>query len=136
MSASATEILQIRTTTREEMIDVTALVRTAVRKTGIGHGIVVVYCPHTTAAVTVQENSDRTVRSDMLGHLRKVVPKDGGFQHDEGNADAHIKSSLVGASTTIIVEGGKPMLGHWQAVYFCEFDGPRDRRLIIKVIAG
>jgi secondary thiamine-phosphate synthase enzyme len=136
MSATPTESLQIKTTTRDEMVDVTALVRTAVRKTGIDHGIVVLYCPHTTAAVTVQENSDRTVRSDLLGHLRKVIPKDGGFQHDEGNADAHIKSSLVGASTTLIVEGGKPLLGHWQAIYFCEFDGPRERRLIVKVIAG
>ena len=131
-----TQTLEIRTTTREEMVDVTALIRSAVKRAGVDRGIVTVYCPHTTAGVTVQENSDPTVKSDMLAHLRKLVPKDAGFAHAEDNSDAHIKCSLVGVSTTLIVEGGRPQLGHWQAVFFCEFDGPRDRRLLVRVIPG
>jgi secondary thiamine-phosphate synthase enzyme len=133
---SETHTIEIRTTTREEMVDVTALVRSTLKRAGVDRGIAVVYCPHTTAGVTVQENSDPTVKSDMLGHLRKLVPKDGGFAHAEDNSDAHIKCSLVGVSTTLIVEGGRPQLGHWQAVFFCEFDGPRDRRLLVRVIPG
>ncbi len=131
---SILETIEIKTTTREEMIDVTALVRGAVRRAGIEGGMAVVYCPHTTAGVTVQENSDPTVKSDMLAHLRKLVPKDAGFAHAEDNSDAHIKCSLVGVSTTLIVDGGRPQLGHWQAIFFCEFDGPRDRRLLVRVI--
>jgi len=131
-----TQTLEIRTTTREELVDVTALVRSAIKRAGIERGMAVVFCPHTTAGVTVQENSDPTVKSDMLAHLRKLVPKDAGFAHAEDNSDAHIKCSLVGVSTTLIVEGGRPQLGHWQAVFFCEFDGPRDRRLLVRVIPG
>ena len=128
--------LEIRTTTREEMVDVTALVRGALKRAGVERGLAVVYCPHTTAGVTVQENSDPTVKADMINHLRKLVPKDAGFVHAEDNSDAHIKCSLVGVSTTLIVENGKPLLGHWQAIFFCEFDGPRDRRLLVRVIPG
>jgi secondary thiamine-phosphate synthase enzyme len=131
-----TQVIDIRSTTREETIDVTALVRGAIRRAGVDHGIAVIYCPHTTAGLIVQENADPTVKSDLLNHLRKLVPKDAGFAHSEDNSDAHIKSSLVGVSTTLIVENGRPQLGHWQAVFFCEFDGPRDRRLLVKVIAG
>jgi secondary thiamine-phosphate synthase enzyme len=133
---SEPQTLDIRTTTREEMVDVTALVRAAIKRAGVERGLAVVYCPHTTAGVTVQENSDPTVKSDMLAHLRKLVPKDAGFAHAEDNSDAHIKCSLVGVSTTLIVEGTKPQLGHWQAIFFCEFDGPRDRRLLVRVIPG
>jgi secondary thiamine-phosphate synthase enzyme len=86
--------------------------------------------------VTIQENSDPDVKADMVGHLARVVPRDAPFRHGEGNSDAHIKSSLIGATSTIIVEDGKPLLGHWQAIFFCEFDGPRDRSIRIKVIAG
>src|SRR5262245_10294116 len=128
------ETIDVRSTTREEMIDITALVRAAVKRSGITSGLACVYTPHTTAGVTIQENADPDVRTDMVGHLRALVPKDGGFRHAEGNADAHIKSSLVGASTTIIVDAGKLVLGHWQAVYFCEWDGPRDRRVMVKVV--
>jgi len=131
-----TQTIEIRTTTREEMVDVTALIRSAIKRCGVDHGLAVVYCPHTTAGLTVQENSDPTVKSDMLAHLRKLVPKDAGFAHAEDNSDAHIKCSLVGVSTTLIVEGARPQLGHWQAVFFCEFDGPRDRRLLVRVIPG
>ena len=133
---SEPQTLEIRTTTREEMVDVTALVRSAIKRAGVERGLAVVYCPHTTAGVTVQENSDPTVKSDMLAHLRKLVPKNAGFAHAEDNSDAHIKCSMVGVSTTLIVEGTKPQLGHWQAIFFCEFDGPRDRRLLVRVIPG
>jgi secondary thiamine-phosphate synthase enzyme len=125
----------LKTTTREVLVDVTALVRQAVKQAGIASGLVCVFCPHTTAGITVQENADPDVRSDFLGHLARVIPKDAAFRHSEGNADAHIKASLVGSSANLIVEGGRVVLGRWQAVYFCEFDGPRDRQLIVKLIA-
>lgn len=131
------QTIEIKTTTREEMVDVTALVRQAAKRTGVDQGLVVVYCPHTTAGVTLQENTDPTVKSDMLATLRRLIPKDStDFRHGEGNSDSHIKSSLVGATTTIPLEGGRLALGHWQAIFFCEFDGPRDRRLVVKVVAG
>ncbi|HTJ46763.1 MAG TPA: secondary thiamine-phosphate synthase enzyme YjbQ [Kofleriaceae bacterium] len=127
----ASETFDIRTTTRAEVIDVTALVRGAVRKSGVTSGIACVFCPHTTAGVTIQENSDPRVRHALSEHLSQTVPRAG-----EENMDAHIKSSLVGASLTLIVEGGKPVLGTWQAVYFCEFDGPRNRLLMVRVVPG
>lgn len=128
----AAETFDIRTTTRSEVIDVTALVRAAVKKSGISAGIACVFCPHTTAGVTIQENSDPRVRQGLAEHLTTVVPR----ADASDNTDAHIKSSLVGASLTLIVEGGKPMLGTWQAVYFCEFDGPRNRLLVVRVVPG
>ena len=126
---NATEILDVRTTTRVETIDITSLVRAAVRKAGIDSGIACVFCPHTTAGLTIQENSDPKVRSELADHLARLAPHSGG-----DNNDAHVKSSLVGASLSLIVEGGKPVLGTWQAVYFCEFDGPRSRRVLIRVV--
>jgi secondary thiamine-phosphate synthase enzyme len=126
--------LDVKTATREVLVDVTALVRQAIKQSGVTSGLAVLFCPHTTAGLTVQENADPDVRSDFIRHFAKMVPKDPAFQHDEGNADAHIKASLVGSSLTLIVEAGKPVLGRWQAIYFCEFDGPRDRQLHLKVI--
>ncbi len=119
------DTFDIRTTTRSELIDVTPLVRSAVRKSGVANGIACVFCPHTTAGLTIQENSDPRVRTDLSEHLAKLVPHDGPYINADNNSDAHIKSSMVGASLTIVIEGGKPVLGTWQAVYFCEFDGPR-----------
>jgi secondary thiamine-phosphate synthase enzyme len=135
---SELQTIDIKSTTREEMIDVTALVRAAVKKTGVAAGLACVFCPHTTAGMTIQENSDPDVRADMLGLLRRAIPRDGGghFKHGEENSDAHIKGSLVGAQTTIVIDGGKLLLGTWQAIYFCEFDGPRERRIHVKVVAG
>jgi secondary thiamine-phosphate synthase enzyme len=104
--------------------------------TRIQFGLCCVYCPHTTAGITIQENADPTVKSDLLQHLSRLIPKDAPFAHGEGNSDSHIKSSLVGASTTLIVENSKLLLGHWQAIYFCEFDGPRDRRVHVKIVGG
>ena len=93
-----------------------------------------VFIPHTTAGVTIQENSDPQVRTDLSDHLSKLVPHDGPYVNADNNSDAHIKSSLIGASITLIVEGGKPVLGTWQAIYFCEFDGPRSRRVMVRVV--
>jgi secondary thiamine-phosphate synthase enzyme len=125
----------VRTRTRTEFADVTADVRRAVYDSKVRSGVCVVYCPHTTAAVTVQENADPDVVRDMLlwlnGHIPKDVP---GFRHAEGNSDAHIKASLVGSSATLLVEKGEPVLGTWQGVYLCEFDGPRQRTVMVQVI--
>ena len=133
----ATEILDVRTTTRIETIDITSLVRAAVRKSGIESGIACVFCPHTTAGLTIQENSDPKVRGDLNAQLSRMVPPPDGvvtYAKADNNSDAHIKSSLVGASLSLIVDAGKPVLGQWQAVYFCEFDGPRSRRVMIRVV--
>jgi secondary thiamine-phosphate synthase enzyme len=128
----ATDTLDVRTTTRVETIDITSLVRSAIKKSGIDSGIACVFCPHTTAGLTIQENSDPQVRAELMDHLTNVAPRS--ESAGTGNNDAHVKSSLVGVSLTLIVEGGKPVLGSWQAVYFCEFDGPRSRRILIRVV--
>lgn len=130
------ETIELRSTTRVEMIDVTSLVRAAIKKSGVTSGLAALHCPHTTAGLTIQENADPDVKSDLLGHLGKLVPENGGFRHGEGNSDAHIKSSVVGATLTVIVDAGRPLLGTWQAIFFCEFDGPRQRKLHVKVIPG
>jgi secondary thiamine-phosphate synthase enzyme len=130
------ETIDVRTTTRSEMIDITALVRAAVKRSGVASGLACVFCPHTTAAVAIQENSDPQVKSDMVRHLGLVVPREAGSERPDQNSDAHIKGSLIGQSLTLIVEGGRPQLGTWQAVFFCEFDGPRDRRVLVRVVAG
>jgi len=119
-----------------EMIDVTAEVRRAIREAGVDAGLAVLFVPHTTAAVTINENADPDVVRDMVMELNKIVPLDDHYRHAEGNSAAHLKSSLVGASETLLIEGGEPVLGTWQGIYFCEFDGPRRRRLHLQVIAG
>jgi secondary thiamine-phosphate synthase enzyme len=133
---TALETIDVKTTTRAEMVDITQLVRAAVRRSKVDSGIACVFCPHTTAAVTMQENSDPTVRADMMRHFSVVVPREAGSERPGQNSDAHMKASLVGPSLLVPVEQGKPMLGNWQAIYFCEFDGPRDRTVQVKVIAG
>jgi secondary thiamine-phosphate synthase enzyme len=133
---SAPQVFDVKTTTRNEMIDVTRLVRDAVRASGIDAGIACVYCPHTTAGITIQENTNPKVKHDLVTHLMRMVPKDGEYSHSEDNMDAHIKSSIIGASITLIVDGGRPMLGHWQALFLCEFDGPRQRRIMVRVVPG
>jgi secondary thiamine-phosphate synthase enzyme len=124
----------IRTQSRNELVEITAQVRDAVRAAGVRSGFCVVYCPHTTAAVTIQENADPDVVRDMLLWLNANVPKDvPGFRHAEGNSDSHIKASLVGPSVTILIEDGDLVFGTWQGVYFCEFDGPRSRNVMVQV---
>lgn len=131
---NGTEIIDVKTTTRTEMIDITALVRGAIRKSGVSNGLACVYCPHTTAGITLQENTNPAVKHDLIAHLNRLAPVDGDYQHAEENSDAHIKSTIVGASLTLIIDNGRPVFGTWQAVYFCEFDGPRSRRVMIRAV--
>lgn len=128
--------ISIKTNAREEMIDITAAVQSAVKAAGGQSGYCIVFTPHTTAAVTINENTDPDVPRDMIAALEKAVPQNAAYRHSEGNSPAHVKSSLVGASEIVLVEGGRLVLGVWQAVFFCEFDGPRTRRVIIKTISG
>ncbi len=128
--------IQVRSRTRTEMVDITAEVRERVRQSGVQSGVCHLFVLHTTAALTVNEGADPAVQSDMLRFLNRTIPADYGFSHDEGNSDAHIKASLVGAGVNLLVEKGQPVLGTWQAVYLCEFDGPRQRQVVLKVLAG
>jgi secondary thiamine-phosphate synthase enzyme len=121
---------------RVEMIDITGEVCRVIAATGIDSGLALLQVPHTTAAVTINENADPDVVRDITMELNKVIPFEDRYQHGEGNSAAHIKSSLVGAGELLIIEKGKPVLGIWQGIYFCEFDGPRQRRMHIKVLAG
>lgn len=118
----------------QEFIDITYLVNQAVKESNIDNGIAVVYCPHTTAAITINENSDSDVVDDIISALNKVFPVNGNYKHFEGNSHAHLKSSCLGVEKTIIIKDGKLILGTWQSIYFCEFDGPRNRRIFIKII--
>ncbi len=128
------ETIAISTSCRCEMIDITSKVASAVGASGITAGSVTVFCPHTTAAITINENADPDVTSDMLMTLEKLFPQDlPGYRHCEGNSDSHIKSSLVGTSEQILIKDGRMTLGTWQAIYFCEFDGPRNRTVIIQI---
>lgn len=124
---------QIRTTAHTQMLDVTAAVNEAVQKSGVKSGLAVVWVPHTTAAVTVNENADPDVKSDISREINKIVPWEDGYRHVEGNSAAHLKASLFGASETLLIEDGRLALGTWQDVYFAEFDGPRTREIWIKI---
>jgi len=128
--------IEIRTNKRMEMVDVTGTVRDIVRKSGVRTGICVLYVPHTTAAVTINENADPSVRRDISRTLAQLVPAGAGYEHLEGNADAHIKATMVGPSETVIIVDGDIMLGTWQGIFFCEFDGPRRRRMFVKIMEG
>ena len=124
---------EVSTSSRSQMVDITSKVREAVRGSGVSGGICVVYVPHTTAGVTVNENADPAVAADILECLERLVPR-GRYRHREGNADSHIKASLMGFSLALPVEGGDLSLGTWQGVFLCEFDGPRRRRVRVEVI--
>ncbi len=127
--------LEIRTQSRSECVDVTAEVSEAVKKSGVSEGIAVVFCPHTTAGVIVNEHADPDVAEDILGWLARAVPRSAEWRHTvEGNADAHVKATLVGSSATVPVSDGRLILGTWQGVFFCEFDGPRSRHLEVRVL--
>ena len=123
----------VQTRRRNEFVEITEQVRLSLERAGVRDGIGVVYCPHTTAAITINENADPDVVHDMLLWLERAVPKEQpGFRHGEGNSDSHLKASLVGSSATVLVEDGRLVLGRWQGVYFCEFDGPRQRTVRVK----
>jgi secondary thiamine-phosphate synthase enzyme len=126
--------ISVKTHSRTELVDITGEVQSAIRDAGIRDGLCMVFVPHTTAAVTINENADPTVKDDMLKVLNKVIPWDDGYRHLEGNSAAHIKATLVGASELIAVAGGKLQLGTWQGIFFCEFDGPRRRKVHLHFI--
>jgi len=121
------ETLKVQTRSRTQFVDITADVQAAVGRLGVRDGVVTVFCPHTTAGMTVNENADPDVTADMELVLDRVVPWTGGYAHCEGNSAAHVKASMMGASVQVIVDGGHLQLGTWQSIYFCDFDGPRAR---------
>ena len=128
--------IKVNSGKRNEFIDITQEIARLVKESGVKEGVCVVYCPHTTAGITINEGADPDVQKDLLERFSKMVPKDGSYRHSEGNSDSHIKSSLIGASEIVFIENGKLILGKWQSIYFAEFDGPRQRKAIVKIIKG
>ena len=129
----------VATTRREEFVDITPQVAQALAESGLAEGALLVYSPHTTAGVTINEGADPDVKRDMLAHLAALVPQEGGkadFRHAEGNSDAHIKTSLMGPSQLVPVSGGRLQLGTWQKIYLCEFDGPRRRTVLVQTLGA
>lgn len=126
--------LNIRTRVRTELVDITSQLQKIIQESKIESGLLVLYVPHTTAALAINENADPSVQHDILAELNRLIPFSGPYQHTEGNSAAHIKSTFIGPSQTLFIEGGKLALGTWQGVYFCEFDGPRSRKVWIKII--
>ena|SRR5687767_7017042 len=130
------QTLSVPTKQRCQFVDVTSQVQNLVRQAGIKSGLVICYVPHTTAGITIQENADPDVVHDVLWKLEQLIPKhEHAYRHAEGNTDAHIKTSMMGTSTTVFIEDGNFVLGTWQGIYFCEFDGPRQRKLLVKCIS-
>lgn len=127
--------IQLSSYARNELIDITPHVVEMVKKSGVLNGVVYLCCLHTTAGITINEGADPDVRRDISRFFEQLVPVDAPFDHSEGNSDAHVKSSLVGVSVTVLISGGRLLLGTWQAIYFCEFDGPRTRKVAVKIIA-
>jgi len=128
------EEFRISTKSRNQMIDITSQVRSLVGQTSVTGGDVIVYCPHTTAAITINENADPSVPHDILLTLEQLLPQHrSGYRHSEGNSDSHCKSSLVGCSEQILIKGGSLQLGTWQGIFFCEFDGPRSRKIFVQI---
>ena len=130
------KILEVKTQSKEELVDITGRVGEEISSSGIQSGICTVYVPHTTAGVTINENADPSVKEDILMALRKVVPDTLPYTHSEGNSPAHVKASLIGSSVHILIDKGQPALGTWQGIFFCEFDGPRTRRVLIKAFSS
>ncbi len=126
--------INVKSRARNEFIDITDKIQEVVKDEGIASGICYIYVPHTTAGITINEGADTSVQRDIQVALSKLVPFEAEYSHREGNADAHIKSTLVGISKMVFVDDGKLLLGTWQAIYFCEFDGPRHRRVAVKVV--
>lgn len=124
----------IKTINEDQMIDITHLVQQDVTNSKVKDGVIMVYVPHTTAALTINENADPDVVVDLLSTLRKLVPKDVNYKHLEGNSHSHVKTSMFGSSTFVIIEDGKLKLGTWQSIFFCEFDGPRTRKFFTKIL--
>ena len=130
------QTFQVKTTTQTEFIEITYSVQEALQKIGMRDGICLIFIPHTTAAVTINENADPSVIQDIVMELNKIVPFKDQYRHMEGNSPAHIKASLMGCSEIVLVESGKLFLGTWQGIFFCEFDGPRNRKVHVKMISN
>ena len=128
--------LDVTSRRREEVIDITALVTGAVALAGVPDGVATLFCPHTTGALTIQEAADPDVARDLTATFSRLVPLRGDYRHAEGNSDAHVKAALVGCAQTFLVEHGRPRLGRWQGIFFCELDGPRERQLWLKILPG
>ena len=128
--------LPIKTTSHTQMLDITRQIQDAVTESGVKSGICTVFIPHTTAAVTINENADPDVVRDFTTEINKIVPWEDGYHHIEGNSAAHLKSSMIGFSEQVIIEDGRLVLGVWQGIYFCEYDGPRTRKIIVKIMEG
>jgi secondary thiamine-phosphate synthase enzyme len=126
--------INLKTVKRIELVDITDKIQSIISKSKIGDGLCVIFCPHTTAGLTINENADPSVRKDISEAVNKIVPLDANYAHAEGNSDSHVKSSLFGSSLSLFVQEGKLMLGSWQGIYFCEGDGPRSRELWVKVV--
>lgn len=124
----------VSTKNRSQLIDITSQVRSAITESGINNGNVIIYCPHTTAAITINENADPDVPHDILLTLTKLIPADNpAYKHCEGNSDAHCKSSIIGCSKQVLIKNGSLNLGTWQGIFFCEFDGPRSRKVLLQI---
>jgi secondary thiamine-phosphate synthase enzyme len=128
--------LEVRTGSKTELIDLTARVQQVVKDSGVAEGLCHVFVPHTTAGVTINENADPSVKADILMVLNKIISEKEPYRHSEGNSPAHIKATLTGPQLTVFVSGGRLLLGTWQAIYFCEFDGPRHRKVHVKITEG
>ncbi len=127
--------INIKTKSRNELVDITSDIQAVIDESGIKNGVCYVYVPHTTAGVTINEGADPSVARDIQNTLSKLVPHSGHYLHTEGNSDAHIKSTIAGSSQVIVIDEGKLLLGTWQSVFFCEFDGPRHRRVTVKIMS-
>ena len=130
------ETLTVKTNSRTELLDLTRRIQEVVSQSGVSEGLCHLFVPHTTAGVTINESADPSVKADILMVLNKVIPDEEPYRHLEGNSPAHIKSSLIGCHQTVLVSQGRLLLGTWQGIFFCEFDGPRSRRLHLKVVEG
>jgi secondary thiamine-phosphate synthase enzyme len=130
------ETFQVKSNGRVQFLDITSRVRDTISASGVRDGLAIVFVPHTTAGVTINEAADPSVAQDIQEKLGKLVPHSDSYRHAEGNSDAHIKASIMGSSVTIIIADGKPILGTWQGVFFCEFDGPRSRKVFVRIVAA
>lgn len=125
---------KVQTNSQAELIDITSLVQAAINERKVQRGICIIFTPHTTAAVTINENADPDVSHDIISALERAFPQNAQYRHREGNSPAHVKSSLIGASEVVLIEAGRLVLGTWQSIFFCEFDGPRSRKVLISII--
>ena len=128
------ETIHLKTTRRTQWVNFTSEVSRAVAASGVSDGVCHVFSPHTTAGITINEGDDPDVARDMEAAFDRLVPRDAGYKHNEGNSDSHIKATLVGSSQSVLVENGRLRLGRWQAIFFCEFDGPRQREVLLKIV--